>query len=108
MFNATIGLNHLSIGVENVGDGKEYPMTQAQVDANIELVRYLKAAWPGITHLIGHHEYRSFEYARHEYFQEHDTKRRTRKIDPGDDFMQAVRAGLSGVPLLGPPVPLSR
>lgn len=104
----TIGLNHLSIGVENVGDGEEYPMTQAQVEANIALVRYLKAAWPGITHLIGHHEYRSFEYSRHKYFQEHDTNRRTRKIDPGEDFMRSVRSGLSGVSLLGPPGPWTR
>ena len=29
-----IGLNHVSIGVENVGDGKRWPMTAAQVAAN--------------------------------------------------------------------------
>jgi N-acetylmuramoyl-L-alanine amidase len=99
----TIGLNHLAIGVENVGDGKQYRLTQAQIDANIALMRYLKASFPDITHLIGHHEYRAFEHAGHDYFQEHDTKRRTRKVDPGEDFMAAVRAGVADIGLLGPP-----
>ncbi len=99
----TIGLNHLAVGVENVGDGKQYPLTDAQVTANIALVRYLKASFPDITHLIGHHEYRAFEYAGHEYFQEHDSNKRTRKADPGDKFMAAVRAGITDLGLLGPP-----
>ena len=98
-----IGLNHLSIGIENVGGIDGYPLTPAQVDANVALVRHLTASWPAITHLIGHHEYRAFEHAGHDYFQEHDTRRRTRKIDPGDDFMTAVRAGLVELPISGPP-----
>lgn len=101
----TIGLNHLSIGVENVGDGKRWPMTDDQITANIDLVRYLKARFPSITHLIGHHEYRAFEIAGHPYFQEHDTPRRTQKIDPGPAFMAAVRAGITDLNLLGPPPP---
>jgi len=99
----TIGLNHLSIGVENVGDGDRWPMTDAQVQSNIDLVRYLKARFPSITHVIGHHEYRSFEHAGHPYFQEHDSRKRTRKVDPGDDFMRAVRLGTIGAGVDGPP-----
>jgi len=99
----TIGLNHLAIGVENVGDGEEYPLTDAQLASNIDLVRYLKAAFPDITHLIGHYEYRSFEHAGHDYFQEHDTRRRTRKVDPGAEFMAAVRMETADLGLLGPP-----
>ena len=101
----TIGLNHLSVGVENVGDGKRYPLTAAQVQSNADLVRYLKARFPSITHLIGHFEYRAFEHAGHDYFQEHDTRRRTRKVDPGADFMAAVRAEVADLGLLGPPEP---
>ena len=96
-----IGMNHLAIGIENVGGIDGYPLTQAQVEANVELVRYLKAAWPGITHLIGHHEYQEME--GHPYFQEVDPTYRTVKPDPGEDFMSQVRAlvidlGLEGTP----------
>lgn len=99
----TIGLNHLSIGVENVGDGDRWKMTDAQIQSNIDLVRYLKARFPSISHVIGHYEYRSFEHAGHDYFQEHDSRRRTRKVDPGEDFMGAVRTGIQDLGLLGPP-----
>ena len=96
-----IGMNHLSIGIENVGGIDGYPLTQAQVDANAALVRHLKAAWPGITHLIGHLEYQQME--GHPYFQETDPNYRTVKPDPGVDFMTRVRAlvddlGLEGTP----------
>jgi hypothetical protein len=99
----TIGLNHLSIGVENVGDGGRWKLTDAQIASNIDLVRYLKTRFPSVTHLIGHYEYRSFEHAGHDYFQEHDSRRRTRKDDPGEDFMAAVRAGTADLSLLGAP-----
>lgn len=99
----TIGLNHLSIGVENVGDGDGWPLTEAQVASNIDLIHYLHARFPSITHVIGHYEYRSFEHAGHEYFQEHDSRRRTRKVDPGEPFMEAVRYGIRELPLLEPP-----
>ena len=99
----TIGLNHLSIGVENVGDGDRWPLTQAQLAANIALVRDLKVRFPTITHLIGHHEYRRME--GHPYFRELDPTYRTAKPDPGDAFMAAVRAGVAELGLEGPPTP---
>lgn len=86
-----IGLNHLAIGIENVGGGEQWPLTAAQVAANIELVRALTARH-GITHLLGHHEVACLE--GHPYFEEKDPKYRTRKPDPGPAFMAAVRAGL--------------
>ena len=95
-----IGLNHLSIGVENVGDDDKYPLTEAQVTANVHLIRYL-AQKHDITHLIGHHEYRDME--GHPYFVELDPKYRNRKGDPGNDFMRAVRAKISDLKLEGPP-----
>lgn len=104
MARHVVGLNHLAIGVENVGDGGRYPLTAAQRAANVALVRHLLARFPGITHLIGHHEYLAFE--AHPYFQEREPDYRTRKGDPGPAFMQAVRAELQDLPLAGPPPPI--
>jgi N-acetyl-anhydromuramyl-L-alanine amidase AmpD len=98
-----IGMNHLAIGVENVGDGDRWPMTEAQVEANVALVRQLVSRHPTITHLIGHHEYRLME--GHPYFAERDPRYRTTKIDPGDKFMAAVRAQVSDLSLEAPPQP---
>jgi len=95
-----IGLNHLSIGVENIGDGGQFALTDAQVDANAELVRWLVARHP-ITHLLGHHEYRRME--RHPYFQELDDGYRTNKADPGDEFMARVRGKVGDLHLESPP-----
>ena len=36
----TIGLNYCAIGVENIGGSKQ-PLTEAQVEANAKLIRYL-------------------------------------------------------------------
>lgn len=98
-----VGLNHVAIGVENVGEPKEHPLTNAQIRADARLVRYLKAKYPAITHLIGHHEYLAME--GHPYFVERDPKYRTRKGDPGPAFMAAVRAEVADLGLLGPPAP---
>lgn len=95
-----IGLNHVAIGVENVGDGGKYPLTDAQVQADAALVRYLVKKWP-ITHLIGHMEYRQMEH--HPYFLELDPKYRNRKPDPGAEFMKKVRALVEDLKLQGPP-----
>jgi N-acetylmuramoyl-L-alanine amidase len=95
-----IGLNHIAIGVENVGDNRAFPLTAAQVQANAALVRYLAKKYP-ITHLIGHHEYRRME--KHPYFLELDPKYRNQKPDPGDEFMGKVRALVGDLKLQGPP-----
>lgn len=95
-----IGLNHVAIGVENVGNGEKFPLTDAQVRADAALVRYLAKKWP-ITHLIGHMEYRQME--GHPYFVELDPKYRNRKPDPGAEFMKKVRALVEDLKLQGPP-----
>ncbi|MDC0719646.1 N-acetylmuramoyl-L-alanine amidase [Nannocystis bainbridge] len=97
-----VGLNHVAIGVENVGDLEAHLLTDAQVEADAALVRHLKARFPAITHLIGHHEYLAME--GHPYFVERDPKYRTRKVDPGPAFMARVRARLADLELEGPPV----
>ena len=88
MARHVIGLNHCAIGVENVGGTKELPLTKAQVKANRRLVRYLAKKYP-IEYLIGHHEYTKFE--GHELWLEVDEGYRTKKTDPGANFMQEVR-----------------
>jgi hypothetical protein len=96
-----IGLNHVAIGVENVGGKDGYPLTAAQEIADARLVRWLARRYPTITHLIGHHEYRRME--GHEYFVERDPKYRNEKPDPGDAFMKKVRALVSDLGLRDPP-----
>jgi N-acetylmuramoyl-L-alanine amidase len=93
-----IGLNHIAIGIENVGDGKKYPLTDAQVSANAALVRMLSAQH-SITHLLGHSEVMKFR--KHPYFVERETGYRNSKNDPGDAFMTAVRAQVTDLKLAG-------
>jgi N-acetylmuramoyl-L-alanine amidase len=93
-----IGLNHIAIGVENVGDAKRWPLTAAQVDANAALVRFLARRHP-ITHLIGHHEARSLEGTP--LWLERDPNYRNRKSDPGAAFMMKVRAKVADLELGG-------
>src|SRR5229473_4311734 len=77
-----IGLNHVAIGVENVGDGEKFPLTDAQVMADAALVRYLKGKY-AIEYLIGHMEYRKMESTP--LFLERDPEYRNNKPDPGMD-----------------------
>ena len=101
MARHVIGLNYNSIGVENVGGSKGVPdLTEAQVQANIALVRYLARKYATIRYLIGHHEYRKME--SNPLWLERDTAYRTGKIDPGEAFMTAVRTSVADLRLEGP------
>lgn len=95
MARHVIGLNYSSIGVENVGGeaNKKEDLTPAQLNANIRLVKYLKAKYPSIKNVIGHYEYREFENSP--LWLEKDAGYRTKKADPGKKFMRDVRAGLT-------------
>ena len=88
MARHVIGLNYSSIGVENVGGTQENPLTKAQQESNIWLVKYLAEKYP-IEYLIGHYEYPNFE--GHPLWLEKDAAYRTEKDDPGKGFMTAVR-----------------
>jgi N-acetyl-anhydromuramyl-L-alanine amidase AmpD len=102
MARHVIGLNSSAIGVENVGGAQGVDdLTNAQIEANIRLVRYLVGKFPTIRYLIGHMEYRSFE--GHPLWRELDDGYRTDKIDPGARFMTAVRGGVADLGLEGPP-----
>ncbi|MDZ7817450.1 MAG: peptidoglycan recognition family protein [Aliarcobacter sp.] len=89
MARHVIGLNLSSIGIENIGGNKK-ELTQAQLKANIELVKYLKEKYKTIEYLIGHYEYTKFE--NHPLFLEKDAKYRTIKHDPAEDFMESLRS----------------
>lgn len=100
MARHVIGLNHVAIGIENVGGEQSVDdMTDGQIATNIAIVRYLKKKYPTIEYLIGHHEYRAFE--GHELWLERDDGYRTEKVDPGDRFMGAVRTGVRDLGLKG-------
>lgn len=88
MARHVIGLNLSSIGIENVGGDKK-PLTQEQLKANIELVKYLKEKYKTIEYLIGHYEYRNFE--QHPLFLEKNASYRTIKHDPSVEFMEKLR-----------------
>lgn len=98
----TIGLNHVAIGIENIGNGDlgsdaELPMTEAQLAANVALVRYLAGRYPSLEWVVGHHEYRDFEdpgHPGHGLFVEDKPDYRTEKSDPGAGFMAAFRREL--------------
>jgi len=95
-----IGLNHVAIGIENVGDGERYPLTAAQVRANAALVRMLARRFH-LTHLIGHRE--SNAMRRHAYWRERERDYGNRKSDPGAEFLRRVRAQVEDLGLQGAP-----
>lgn len=94
-----IGLNYCAIGVENVGSEK-HPLTAAQLDANEQLIRYLKGKYP-IEYVIGHYEYQLF--AGTPLWKELNADYRTAKIDPGRDFMEKIRKRIKDLNLKGAP-----
>ncbi|RKR13020.1 N-acetylmuramoyl-L-alanine amidase [Maribacter vaceletii] len=89
MARHVIGLNHCAIGIENVGGGKELPLTKEQLQANIDLIHYLKEKYPDIDFLIGHYEYTKFEGTP--LWLEKNANYRTKKTDPGTFFMKNIR-----------------
>lgn len=95
----TIGLNYCAIGVENIGSKKQ-PLTEKQVAANAQLVRYLTKKYK-IEYLIGHSEYGVFRNSN--LWKESDPKYFTGKEDPGKDFMSKVRLQVADLKLKDKP-----
>ena len=96
-----IGLNHCTIGIENVGGTKESPLTTKQLKANIKLVKYLAKKYD-IEFLIGHYEYTNFE--GHPLWLEVDEGYRTEKTDPGKDFMAKARKATKKINFTSVPI----
>jgi N-acetylmuramoyl-L-alanine amidase len=97
MARHVIGLNWCALGIENVGDGNKFPLTEAQLKANIYLVKYLKKKYASIEYLIGHHEYTFFQNTP--LWKETDPNYRTGKNDPGDEFMNKLRRNVKHLKL---------
>ncbi|MEJ2003691.1 MAG: peptidoglycan recognition family protein, partial [Cyclobacteriaceae bacterium] len=91
MARHVIGLNHIAIGIENVGGTEDRPLTSDQYKANRWLIRELSEKYD-IEYLIGHYEYTKFE--NHELWLEKDPGYRTVKVDPGTEFMTSLREDL--------------
>ncbi len=103
MARHVIGLNHCAIGIENVGDGQDHPLTDAQFTANVLLIEQLAKKYP-IDYVIGHHEYPRF--IGHPRWKEKDPTYLTEKDDPGEAFMTRLRSRLSNLSLKEvPPTP---
>jgi N-acetyl-anhydromuramyl-L-alanine amidase AmpD len=98
----TIGLNHTAIGIENIADGEALPLTQAQIQANIELIDYL-AGKHNIDYVIGHHEYKQF--IGHALWKENNPNYLTEKNDPGDTNIRVIRKGLKQAKIKPLPMP---
>jgi N-acetyl-anhydromuramyl-L-alanine amidase AmpD len=94
-----IGLNYCAIGVENVGSEKE-PLTKAQLNANVQLIRYLKTKYP-IEYVIGHYEYKLFRGTP--LWKETDPNYLTQKSDPGISFMKKIRERIKDLNIKGAP-----
>ncbi len=94
-----IGLNHIAIGIENIGSDN-MPLTRAQLKANEALIRYLHRKYR-IEYVIGHHEYQRFRGT--ELWKETDPNYLTTKTDPGDRFMERLRKRLDDLNVSGPP-----
>ena len=92
-----IGLNYDAIGIENMGGGRRWPLTRAQLRANEALVRYLRKKYP-VTYLVGHMEWRQFEHLP--IFRERNPSYRNAKADPGKRFMTRLRARIRDLCLM--------
>lgn len=95
-----IGLNYCAIGIENVGNDSDLPLTDAQLESNIALIRLLHGKHD-IEYVIGHNEYSQF--IGHPLWRETDPDYLTEKTDPGIDFMIKLRAGLTDLSLKSAP-----
>lgn len=90
-----IGYNWCAIGIENVGgvDGKE-DLTAAQLQANINLIRYLHEKYPTIEYIFGH--YQQVEARASGLFIENVPDYFAGKPDPGKIFIQLLKDYLEG------------
>ena len=89
-----IGYNWCAIGIENVGgiDGHE-DLTEAQLTANIELIRYLHEKYPTIKYIFGHYQQNAARASG--LYIENVAGYYSIKSDPGAKFMRSLHSALS-------------
>lgn len=83
----TIGLNHTSIGIENIGSAR-FPLNKKQLEANIYLIKLLKEFYD-IEMIIGHFESGLLRNTKH--YKELDKNYFSIKKDPGKKFIADIR-----------------
>ena len=90
-----IGYNHCAIGIENVGgyNGQE-DLTEAQLAANIRLIKYLHEKYPTIKYVFGHYQQNTARASG--LYVENVAGYYSIKTDPGPKFMRGLRTELEG------------
>ncbi len=88
-----IGYNHCAIGIENVGgyDGRE-DLTEEQLAANVQLIKYLHEKYPTIKYVFGHYQQNAARASG--LYIENVAGYYSIKTDPGKIFMNGLRAQL--------------
>ena len=88
-----IGYNHCAIGIENVGgyNGQE-DLTEAQLVANVRLIKYLHEKYPTIEYVFGHYQQNAARASG--LYIELVAGYRSIKSDPGPKFMRGLRKQL--------------
>ena len=90
-----IGYNHCAIGIENVGGyNNNEDLTDAQLEANVRLIKYLHEKYPTIKYVFGH--YQQVAARESGLYIEHVAGYHSVKPDPGPKFMRALRERLEG------------
>ncbi len=90
-----IGYNWCAIGIENVGGvGGREDLTQAQLQANIALIKYLHDKYPTIKYVFGH--YQQVTARASGLYIENVAGYSSQKPDPGKNFMRGLRDSLQG------------
>ena len=89
-----IGYNWCAIGIENVGgiDGRE-DLTDAQLAANVELIKYLHEKYPTIKYVFGHYQQNAARISG--LYIENVAGYYSIKSDPGAKFMRGLHTALS-------------
>ncbi|MBE8955203.1 MAG: N-acetylmuramoyl-L-alanine amidase [Quinella sp. 2Q5] len=88
-----IGYNHCAIGIENVGGyGGREDLTDAQLAANVRLIKYLHAKYPTIRYVFGHYQQNAARASG--LYVELVTGYHSIKSDPGPTFMRGLREQL--------------
>ena len=94
-----IGYNWCAIGIENVGgiDGQE-DLTETQLAANIELIKYLHEKYPTIKYVFGHYQQDAARASG--LYIENVEGYYSIKSDPGPKFMRGLHAALNADDLI--------
>ncbi|MBR3497477.1 MAG: N-acetylmuramoyl-L-alanine amidase [Selenomonadaceae bacterium] len=90
-----IGYNHCAIGIENVGGyGGREDLTEAQLAANVRLIRWLHEKYPTIKYVFGHYQQDAARASglHIELVPDYYAV----KPDPGKIFMRGLRTQLEG------------